>query len=496
MSNRASAHDLETLIQSFHSLIAIETVEEERVESILREVAADLRQPLYTWSLTTGLQRSHIGSIEGTTEALMALQYIESEAPPDGIFLLKDLVPHLSAHNVSRTLRDLAQKLTATRSAMILTGEPLELPRDLDSIAVHFRLHLPNDQEMLEMIRSVVDAVGTRQRIEVDLTRPDAQKLVRSLAGLTLSQARRVIAQAIVHDNKLSAPDIERVLRSKGEIIEKSGVLEFFPVESNACELGGFARLKSWLDEARTGFLPEARKMNLRPPKGVLLVGVQGCGKSLAAKFIARQWGLPLLKLDAGRLYDKYVGETEKRFRKAIALAEAMAPVVLWIDEIEKAFSSGGSADADGGLSTRLFGALLTWLNDKTAGVFVVGAANDLMGVPPELLRKGRFDEIFFVDLPEEAERQSIFSIHLQLRKQPAQSFDLAALSGASDGFSGAEIEQATVSALYRSLHARVPLTTAALLEALKSTVPLSITRREDVARLRAEAQGRFRPVA
>ncbi len=496
MSSRAAAHELETLIQSFHSLIAVETVEEERVESILREVAADLRQPLYSWSITTGLIRSHLGEIEGTTEALAALQYIGREAPPDAIFLLKDLVPHLSAPNVSRTLRDLAQKLTATRSAMILTGDPLELPRDLDSIAVHFRLQLPGDQEMLEMIRSVVDAVGSRQHIEVDLTRPEAQKLVRSLAGLTLSQARRAIAQAIVADNRLSAPDIGRVLRAKGEIIEQSGVLEFFPLETNTVDLGGFSRLKTWLDEAHAGFLPEARRMNLRPPKGVLLVGVQGCGKSLAAKFIARQWGLPLLKLDAGRLYDKYVGETEKRFRKAIALAEAMSPVVLWIDEIEKAFSSGGSGDSDGGLSTRLFGALLTWLNDKTANVFVVGAANDLMGVPAELLRKGRFDEIFFVDLPDDAERRAIFSIHLRLRNQAVESFDLAPLAGVSDGFSGAEIEQAIVSALYRSLHARATLSTQALLDALGSTVPLSLTRREDVARLRAEAAGRFTPVA
>jgi ATP-dependent 26S proteasome regulatory subunit len=495
MSQRTSVHDLESLILSFHSLIAIETVEEDRVEAIVREVAANLRQPLFTWSLTTGFIRHPLGTIDGTTEPLAALQFI-SGAPEDAIFLFKDLVPHLGAANISRTLRDLAQRLTSTRSAMILTGEPIELARDLDAIALRFRLHLPDEKEMLELVRNVVDALGARRHIEVDLSRDEAKQFVRSLAGLTLSQARRVVAQAIVADNKLSAIDIDRVLRAKGEIIEQSGVLEYFPLEQNTYELGGFERLKGWLDEAKVGFLPEARSLNLRPPKGVLLVGVQGCGKSLAAKFIARRWNMPLLKLDAGRLYDKYVGESEKRFRKAIALAEAMSPVVLWIDEIEKAFAAGGSDAADGGLSTRLFGALLTWLQDKTAGVFVVGAANDLMGVPPELLRKGRFDEIFFVDLPTANERQSIFSIHLQLRNQKVGEFDLATLAEASDGFSGAEIEQAVISALYRSLHAKTPLTTEALRAALKSTVPLSVTRHEDVVRLRREAVGRFTPVA
>ena len=227
----------------------------------------------------------------------------------------------------------------------------------------------------------------------------------------------------------------------------------------------------------------------------MLFVGVQGCGKSLAAKFIAKEWQLPLLKLDAGRLYDKYVGESEKNFRRATAVAEAMAPVVLWIDELEKAFGQGGSNEADGGLSQRLFGALLTWLQEKKEEVFVVGSANDLSRLPPEFLRKGRFDEIFFVDLPVADERRTIFSIHLKLRKQNAAAFDLDRLTAATEGFSGAEIEQAVISALYRALHAKMPLTTGGILEAIGSTVPLSVTRREQIEELRATAAGRFTPV-
>jgi SpoVK/Ycf46/Vps4 family AAA+-type ATPase len=275
-------------------------------------------------------------------------------------------------------------------------------------------------------------------------------------------------------------------------MISHEGLLEFYPPESNRWELGGFAGLKKWLAEARIGFSPQARALNLAPPRGLLLVGVQGCGKSLGAKFIAREWSLPLLKLDAGRLYDKFVGESEKRFGRATALAEAMAPVVLWIDEIEKAFASGASDSADGGLSQRLFGFFLTWLQEKSAEVFVVGAANDLMRLPPELLRKGRFDEIFFVDLPDTGERQEILHIHLALRKNDPAGFDLAALAAASEGFSGAEIEQGIVAAMYRALSHGQTLTTEAILAALKATVPLSVTRREDIEQLRREARGRF----
>ena len=495
MSHRSSVHDLKSLVLSFHSLIAIETVEEERVRSLLMEVAADLRQPFYEWSVTEGLQRLRGVTVDGTQDALTALRHID-RIDGDSVYLLKDLAPHLSNANAARALRDLTHKLTATRSALVLTGDPIELPRDIEAMAVRFTLELPDENELRDLVRTVVDALSARQQVRVDLSRDDAQRLVGALSGLTLNQARQVIAQAIVEDGRLSADDIQTVIRCKGELIERGGVLEFFPVEENKFQLGGFARLKAWLDRARVGFSPQARALNLEAPKGLLIVGVQGCGKSLAAKFIARQWQLPLLKLDAGRLYDKYIGESEKNFRKATDLAEAMAPVVLWIDEIEKVFAQGGTGEADAGLSQRLFGSFLTWLQEKNAAVFVVGAANDLFNVPPELLRKGRFDEIFFVDLPTVEERANIFRIHLALRKQNPDGFDLKALAAATEGFSGAEIEQAVISALYRSLQQKQPLTVDAIIEAVQSTVPLSVTRREDIERIRAMARGRFTPVS
>ena len=494
MSHRQSVHDLKSLVSSFHSLIAVETVEEERVRAIAVEVAADLDLPFFEWSVTSGFRRGYGLAIGNTHDALAVLKHIE-ELTGDALYLLKDLAPHLTKPEVVRALRELAEKMTHTRSAIVITGEPLELPRDIDALAVRFELELPDETERRQAIRHVVDAMKARQQVQVDLSRDDVHRLVQALAGLTLNQTRRVIAQAILADGKLAPDDVEHVVRLKGEIIERGGILEFFPAEENRYELGGFERLKEWLADARMGFTAEARAVNLAPPKGVLFVGVQGCGKSLAAKFIAKEWQLPLLKLDAGRLYEKYVGESEKNFRRATKLAESMAPVVLWIDEVEKAFASGTSADADGGLSQRLFAAFLTWLQEKQEGVFVVGAANDLQRMPPELLRKGRFDEIFFVDLPSRDERASIFTIHLRMRNQDVAKFDVAALADASEGFSGAEIEQAVIAALYRALHAKQPLTTDRVLESLRATVPLSIARREDIERLRAFSHGRFTPV-
>ena len=495
MSQQSAAHELKTLVLSFHSLLAIETVEEERVRSLLIEVSNDLRLPFWEWSVTDGLRRLRGATLDMTQDALMALKNI-SALDSDAIYLFKDLTPYLSNASIARALRDLAQKLTSSKSMIVLTGSPLELPPDLDLLAVHFDLQLPDESELRALVRGVVDSIGARQPVKVDLSRDDAQRIVRSLSGLTLNQARQVIAEAIVDDNTLSAKDIQTVIKRKGELLEHGGVLEFFPVEANHFELGGFRRLKAWLESAKVGFTPAARELNLDAPKGILLVGVQGCGKSLAAKFVAREWELPLLKLDAGRLYDKYIGETEKNFRKATTLAESMAPVILWIDEIEKVFAQGGSGESDGGLTHRLFGSFLTWLQEKNADVFVVGAANDLMNVPPELLRKGRFDEIFFVDLPTAEERQNIFTIHLRLRKQDSAQFDLAALSKATEGFSGAEIEQVVIAALYRSLQRKQPLDTQALVDAANSTVPLSISRHEDIDEIRQMAKGRFAPVA
>lgn len=515
MALLTSVHDLRTLIRSCHPLIVIETVEEERVLTLLHSVAAQERMPLFEWSVTRGLTRSDDTPAlnKMTATPLAMLQHLHS-LTVEAVFWLKDLVPHLQDAPVARQLREVCQQLSRSRGTCILTGDPLALPLDIEKIAVRLDLQLPDREELQRMLQSVLQSLGRRtaarhlrsttvvQSILNSMTEapsnhsPSAQAreaILRALRGLTLHQARQVITQCVVEDGTLSADDVQTILKRKVQAIKDGGLLEYYPLEDNRFELGGFGNLKSWLERAQIGFTAEAKALNLTPPRGIMLVGVPGCGKSLAAKAIAREWQLPLLKLDAGRLFDKFIGESEKNFRKAIEMAESLSPIVLWIDEIEKAMvAGGGTGEADAGLSRRLFGAFLTWLQEKKQEVFVVATANNLSSLPPELVRKGRFDEIFFVDLPDDEERQAIWTIHLNLRKQDTTKFDLRKVVSASDGFSGSEIEQAVVAALYRALYQKTPLTTDLLIEELTHTIPLSVTRREDIDQLRTMAEGRF----
>jgi len=517
MALSTSVHDLRTLIRSCHPLVAIETVEEERVLTLLQSVASQERMPLFEWSVTRGLTRT---AEEPTLNKLTAtplavLQHLNG-LTVEGIFWLKDLAPHLQEAPVARQLREVSQQFGRSRATCVLTGQPLSLPLDLEQIAVRLDLQLPDRQELDAMLHGVLQSLaprtaGRRPRsttvaqsmVETgrDSSRPllpaeERDAILRALQGLTLHQARQVVTQCVVADGVLSADDVQQILKRKIQAIKDGGLLEYYPLEDNGFELGGFANLKAWLERATIGFTPEAKALNLAPPRGIMLVGVPGCGKSLAAKAIARAWRLPLLKLDAGRLFDKFIGESEKNFRKAIETAESLSPIVLWIDEIDKAMAAGGgTGEADAGLSRRLFGAFLTWLQEKRQEVFVVATANNLASLSPELLRKGRFDEIFFVDLPDDGEREAIWKIHLALRKQDVKKFDVTKIVSASDGFSGSEIEQAVVAGLYRALHQKTPLTTDLLLAELTQTIPLSVTRREDIDHLRSMAEGRFVPV-
>ena len=514
MALSTSVHDLRTLIRSSHPLVVIETVEEERVLALLQSVTAQERMPLFEWSVTRGLTRADEGSTlsKMTATPSAVLQHLHG-LTVEAVFWLKDLGPHLQDPAVCRHLREVAAIYSRSRATCLLTGQPTALPLDLDKMAVRLELKLPDRDELRSMLRGLLQSLGPRttrprsttlaqsilssisdtKTAENGLSFKEADAILRALQGLTLHQARQVITQCIVERGTLSAEDVQTILKRKVQAIKDGGLLEYYPLEDNRFELGGFTNLKSWLERAQVGFTPEAKSLNLTPPRGIMLVGVPGCGKSLAAKAIAREWKLPLLKLDAGRLFDKFVGESEKNFRKAIEMAESLSPIVLWIDEIEKAMvAGGGSGEADAGLSRRLFGAFLTWLQEKQQDVFVVATANDLSSLPPELLRKGRFDEIFFVDLPDDAERDAIWNIHLGLRKQDSKQFDLGKIVSASDGFSGSEIEQAVVAALYRALHRKTPLTTDLLIEELTHTVPLSVTRREDIDALRQTAEGRF----
>lgn len=515
MALSTTVHDLRTLIRSSHPLVVIETVEEERVLALLQSVTAQERMPLFEWSVTRGLTRTDESQTLSkiTSTPLAVLQHLHG-LTVEAVFWLKDLGPHLHDPAVCRQLREVAAVYTRSRATCVLTGQPITLPSDLEKIAVRLDLKLPDQEELQSMLRDLLQSLGARsasyprstplmhrmltsisktKTAANDPTIQESNAILSALQGLTLHQARQVIAHCIVERGTLSAEDIQTILKRKVQAIKDGGLLEYYPLEDNQFELGGFNNLKAWLARAQVGFTPEAKSLNLTPPRGIMLVGVPGCGKSLAAKAIAREWTLPLLKLDAGRLFDKFVGESEKNFRKAIEMAESLSPIVLWIDEIEKAMvAGGGTGEADAGLSRRLFGAFLTWLQEKKHDVFVVATANDLSSLPPELLRKGRFDEIFFVDLPDDTERESIWKIHLGLRKQDSSQFDLDRIVSASDGFSGSEIEQAVVAALYRALHQKTPLTTDLLIEELTNTIPLSVTRQEEIDALRRTAVGRF----
>ena len=357
-------------------------------------------------------------------------------------------------------------------------------------MATRVALPAPELDDYRRVLDQVLREAGARMRVQVSLTADETSQLLTNLRGVTLMESERILTRLIIEDGKLDASDITRVVAAKRESIAKDGVLQYVPADAGMNDVIGLAGLKSWLAKRRLILTEPARasQFGLSFPKGLLLLGVPGCGKSLCAKAVAKEWALPLLRLDAGALYDKYVGETEKNFRKAMETAERVAPAVLWIDEIEKAFAAGGG-DADGGLSTRLLGSFLTWLQDRHGDVFVVATANDIERLPPEFLRKGRFDEIFFVDLPGAMARAAIFALHLANRGQPPPKFDCVALAAAADGFSGAEIEQAVVSALYSAFAGRSALTTATLLAEVKATRPLSQTMGDKLRALREWAR-------
>lgn len=492
MGITSTAHEIKTLLQSFHPLIAIETVEEDRVELILKTLTAELGLPLFEWSIVKGLRTEEMRtSYHGTSRPLTALQYIAG-LTLDGIFLLKDFAPYLDGHDVRRQFRELCQKLSHSKSSVVITGSRINLPEELSQWTAFYRLNLPTAQEIKEALRSILKSIREQKSFTLDLDPKGLEHLVNSLGGFTLKQVRQVLSHVIFEDGRLSLEDIRQIQTRKSEALRKQGLLELYPFDGNHFRLGGFTNLKEWLKRAYIGFSDKAKKLNLRPPKGILLVGVQGCGKSLAAKFIAREWELPLLKLEAGRLYDKFIGETEKNFQRAVEQSEAMAPCVLWIDEIEKGFISSSGSEADGGLSYRLLGAILTWLQEKKEGVFLVATANNINALPPELLRKGRFDEVFFVDLPNPLERGEIFRIHLELKNQNPEAFDFNQLIQSTQGFSGAEIEQVIISALYRALYQEMELRDDILLNEIHSTVPLSKSKYEEIGQLRNWAKERF----
>jgi SpoVK/Ycf46/Vps4 family AAA+-type ATPase len=344
------------------------------------------------------------------------------------------------------------------------------------------------------LLDKIITEVHEAKQVAIELVESDRQRLLQAALGLTLGEAENVFAKIIVKEQRLSGEDVHEVLAEKQQIVRKSGLLEYCATTENFSHIGGLAVLKDWLNKRAAAFTEKARAFGLPSPKGILMLGVQGCGKSLCAKAVSTQWQLPLLRFDMGRMFGSLIGSSEENVRRAIAVAESVAPSILWVDEIDKAFAgSQGSAVTDGGTAARVFGTFLTWLSEKVAPVFVVATANDISQLPPELLRKGRLDEIFFVDLPGVEERAEIFRIHLAKRGRNAAQFDAAACAAASREFSGAEIEESINSALYDAFHAGGEIATGHILAALAQTVPLAKTMDEQIRRLRQWAEARAR---
>jgi SpoVK/Ycf46/Vps4 family AAA+-type ATPase len=485
-------HDLELLFRARHGLIHLDTAEEDRASALLAHVADRLGIPFFTWTRSQGLSRIDLPSpIYETEEPARALQHI-AVSNIDGVYHFRSLMGSLAGKDLLVSiLRDAGKNLEQFKGALVLTGDGPELPSSIGEIAAHVTLPGPSDEEFEELLTRIARDLSVRQHVEISLRPEERTQLVKHLSGLTLMEAEKILTKAIVEDGSLGVDDIQHVIDAKRKVVEREGLLEYYPVETKMGGVADLTTLKGWLAKRRAVVQdPErAHEFGLTFPKGVLLLGVPGCGKSLAAKAVASEWRLPLLKLDPSNLYNKYIGESESNFKRAMRAAERMAPVVLWIDELEKAFSSGGGED--GGVSQRILGSFLSWMQDRAGDVFVVATANDIQSLPPEFLRKGRFDEIFFVDLPDGETRSEVFRIHLDARGHDPELFDLLRLAEETTGFSGSEIEEVVVSALYTAFSGSHDLTTEALSVEISVTKPLSVTMGERISAMRDWAKGR-----
>lgn len=482
--------DLTTLVRAATPLLVIETVDEQRVIECFRHVIAQALHPLWRWTLTDGLLRLDLATPADNIEAdaTGTLQAIRAQAER-GVYPLFDFHSLLRYPMSLRQLREIVQRQRSAAHTIVLVGAKVELPEELEALALRVPLALPDIKELAGILRGEAAAWQREQGRRIEVDNDAARTIVRNLLGLSAPDARRIVRKLIYNDGALGPQDLPELMQSKFNLLNRSGLLHYEYATASFADVAGVSRVRAWVQQRRAVFLDPSATPMLDPPRGVLLLGVQGCGKSLAAKAIAGGFGVPLVRLDFGTLYNKYQGETEKNLREALASTELLSPCVLWIDEIEKGLAGGGGED--GGVSRRVLGYLLTWMAERKAKVFVVATANAVSELPPELLRKGRFDEIFFVDLPQATVRREIFAMHLTRRKLDAGSFDLAALAAASDGYSGAEIEQAIVSALYDAAGSGAALDQTMLLAAIGQTRPLSVLMREQVEALRAWAQGR-----
>ncbi|MBX3386751.1 MAG: AAA family ATPase [Phycisphaeraceae bacterium] len=541
----SDAERLARLFRAHHPLVWIPTHEEGEALRVVREAAIDDCRRIYTWSCVQGVSEGLLDRAEPESgsespivglarlamlvrEGASAIQTVSGSAGGlDGEFNSRggggvggarwpvvrrparspahaqdkppvaaviDVVEHLGDPRVLRVFRDACQRIERDGGVVVLIDHCDRAPAVVESHAQRFELSLPEEDEIDRILRSVLRQANQQAPVKIDIKRSELRAIIRNLRGLTRRQVERVVREIIADDRVLDSSDLGHVISIKRRTLAGAGLLEHVEAPADMSQIGGMSRLKAWLKARENCLTDEAVTWGVLPPRGVLMLGVQGAGKSLCAKAIATAWRRPLVRMNVGALYDRYVGESERKLREALRQTEAMSPVILWIDEIEKAFASAASQSTDGGLSKRMFGELLTWLQEHDSPVFTVATANDIEALPPELMRKGRFDEIFFVDLPGEEARRQILGIHLSKRKRDPSAFDLDALVRACAGFSGAEIEQAILAALHESFAARCDLDTRTLLNVINSSPPLSVTMSEKIDALRAWARGRCVP--
>jgi SpoVK/Ycf46/Vps4 family AAA+-type ATPase len=488
--------ELNILIQAQYPLIYLVTSEEERAEQAISTIAQIRPQRrIFVWTVTHGIveygQPRNVTQ-HNTVSPEAAVEWIIRQREPS-IFILKDLHPFIEAPATTRWLRDAIASFKGTQKTIMLMSPLQQVPIELEKEVVVLDFPLPDMTELNQVLTRQLEQNRTRR-----LTTEAREKLLKAALGLTRDEAEKVYRKAQVTAGHLTEAEVDIVLSEKKQLIRRNGILEYIEEDETLDSVGGLEELKRWLKQRSNAFTERAREYGLPQPKGMLILGVPGCGKSLIAKTTSRLWGLPLLRLDMGRVYDgSMVGRSEANLRNALRTAESISPTILFIDELDKSFAGGtGSSDSDGGTSSRIFGSFLTWMQEKTSPVFVMATANRVERLPGEFLRKGRFDEIFFVDLPNAEERKEIFTIHLVKRKRDISRFDLEQLAKVADGFSGAEIEQALIAAMYEAFAQDREFTQLDIIAAIKSTLPLSRTMTEQVTALRDWARQRARPAA
>ncbi|HEY7640668.1 MAG TPA: AAA family ATPase [Steroidobacteraceae bacterium] len=493
-SSPDSRQELEALLRSRVPLVVIETYDEPRALEMLAALSPRLaaaHTPVFQWTCTDGLRRLDVnlgGAQQHNAEPAAVLKSIRASSVA-GIYILLDFHPFLTDPVHVRLLKDICQDYDRTARTIVLISAEIVLPRELEHLAARYRLAFPDRTERRAIIEKVAGDWTRTHGDKVRTDRKSLELLIENLAGLSVSDTERLARQAIFNDGALLPSDLPGVMQAKYELLNRGGVLSFEYDTAQFADLGGMTRLKEWLKLRKPAFDGSAPELEV--PKGVLLLGVQGCGKSVAARAAAGIYGVPLLRLDFGAIHNKYIGESERNLRETLATASVMAPCVLWIDEIEKGLATG---DSDSGTSQRLLGGFLTWLAERRSKTFVVATANDIAALPPELIRKGRFDEIFFVDLPDAATRAEILRIHARKRSLQLADTDVTQLAASCDGFSGAEIEQAVVSAVYAAHAAGRTVGAPDILREIKATRPLSVVMAERVAELREWAAERTVP--